>query len=101
MSCDCGPQKKPDEVEVTQYLPPDGVPVKSFAPVGDKHAQMAEGMVLSGEILLTGDIVLYARWKEQSENDEISELAVNEPGPNEPTEVLKRLIEQLKERGRG
>jgi len=83
-----------DHVEVIQFLRPGGKRRRMIAPVGEEVAQKAADMVLSGEELTTGEIVLYARFIAEDEENEISEIATNGPGENSPTECLKRLIEK-------
>lgn len=84
----------PNEVEVIQFLRPSGKRRRMLCAVGGKFADMAEDMILSGEELRTGEIVLYARFIDEDKEKEISEIAINGPGEHSPTECLKRLIEK-------
>lgn len=92
-------QPTKDDIEVTQYLRPDGRKRTVYAPVGEEYAKKAENMILSAEELTTGMIVVYARWAGEPEENEYFELASNGPGPRSPTSVLKLCIEhKFKER---
>lgn len=86
-----------DEVEVIQFMRPDGKRRRMIAPVGKEAAEKAKNLILSAEELRTGQIVLYARKVGESEEDERSEFAGNGPGKNSPAEVLKRLIARVSE----
>lgn len=82
----------PGEVEVIQFLRPDGERRRMAAPVGEEYVLMAKDLILSAEELTTGEIAIYARKIGEPEEAEISEIAVNGPGDNSPSECLKRLI---------
>ena len=84
-----------DEVEVIQFLRPNGNRRKMVLKVGLETAKKAENMILSVEILRTGQLALYARWQGQPEEKEKLRLADNWKGENSPDVVLIRLIEQL------
>lgn len=91
--------QRPDEVEVIQFLRPDGKRRRVTVTVGREIAKQAENMVLSAEELGTGDVVVYARFIGEGVERGTSELAVNGPGDKSPTACLKRLIEKkFKER---
>ena len=81
-----------DFVELTQYLPPNGKKKKCFAKVGKRYVDMAKDMELSCEILGTGEIALYANYKDDPPENEGLELANNGPGKNSPKNKLKELI---------
>lgn len=97
MNTKWGESKEPDEVELTQYLPPNGLTRIVRATVGEEYAKKAEGLIFSTEVLATGVVVVYGRKVGQSEENEISEFAENGPGENNPTAVLKRVIDRLVE----
>lgn len=90
--------KRDNEVEVTQYLRPDGKTRKMYAPVGDKIAKMAEDkdLIISTEILTTGLIALYVRRKNKPEEDERLELANNfdNGSGKDPNSVLIKMIKE-------
>lgn len=84
-----------NEVELTQYLRPNGTPTKVFAPVGEDYVAKAKNLVLSAEVLTTGEVVIYARRRDESDEKEINEIATNGPGEKSPTACLKHLIDRL------
>lgn len=85
-------ERKPDEVLVRQYLRPKGAIREVYAPVGEEYVKKAKGMILSAEELTIGQIAVYARWADEPVESETLELAVNGPGPNGPTEMLRKCI---------
>lgn len=87
---------QPDEVEVTQYLRPDGRTKKVYAPVGIEHAKMAKDMTISSEVLTTGGVAIYVQFADEPVECEAVDIAENtkQSAPNDPVEVLKRLIER-------
>ena len=90
-------EKREDEVEITQYLRPNGRKRKLYAKVGKDIAKKAEGLVLSAEVLPTGLIAIYARRRGDSEENEKMRLAENGPGENSPTNKLIELINSFRE----
>jgi len=87
--------KREGEVEVVQYIRPNGRQGKRFASVGAEHAKKAEGMVLTTECIdRNAAVSVAARWADEPEEKETIELATNGPGPDSPVEVLKRLIDR-------
>lgn len=84
----------PGEVEIIQFLRPNGRRRRMLAEVGEELAAKARGLIVSVEELGTGEVAIYVRRKGESEEEERLELAENGPGKNSPTEVLKRMIEQ-------
>jgi hypothetical protein len=86
--------KQPGEVEVTQYLRPNGRKKLVFADVGEECAKKAEGMRISSEVLTTGEVAIYVRFANEIEESESVGLAVNGPGENSPANVLKRMIDE-------
>lgn len=87
-----------DEVEVIQFMRPDGRRRRMIAPVGEEAAKKADSLILSAEQLMNGQIVLYARKIGEMPETEKSEFAEVGPGVNSPAEVLKRLIIRVSER---
>jgi hypothetical protein len=90
----------PGELAVIHYVAPFGRQKKVFAPVGEEYVRKAEGMVASAEVLSTDIVALYLRWAEEPEEKELLRLARNGPGADSPNETLKRMIDELRERGR-
>lgn len=82
-------------VPIRQYLRPNGQPHELQADVPDAYASRAKDMVFSAEVLTTGEVAIYARWKDQHEDSEIMELATNGPGDRNPTAMLCKLIDRL------
>jgi len=85
-----------DELPIIQYLRPNGQKRMMFAPVGKEYVKKAEGLELSAEWLPTGKVALYGKKEGEPEEAEITMLADNGKGENEPVVVLKRLIDRLK-----
>ena len=85
------------EIEVIQYLRPNGRKRPMAACVGKDYVKKAEDMILSAEVLTTGEIAIYGRLKTQKEEQERLELAINGPGKNSPENTLKRIIDKVLE----
>lgn len=83
------------EVTLTQYIRPNGLPRNVRADISDLAAEMAEDMILSCEILTTGEVALYVRYSGEPEENESMELAVNEPNNNDPVVKLEGLIRRV------
>jgi len=92
---------QPGHVRLTQYMTPDGRPVPVVTDVGAECATLAEGMVLSCEVLVTGRVMLYAYYADEDEDTELNEEAENGPGDNTPAVALRRLIRRLHARRYG
>jgi len=86
-----------EEVEIIQFLRPNGRRRRMVAEIGEKHAAMARDMILSAEELMDGTIAVCARFQDEPPELERIELAENGPGPNSPVDMLKRVIEQKTE----
>jgi len=87
--------KRDDEVELTQYIRPNGKKSIVYAPVGKDYVEKAKDFIFSTEILSTGVIAIYGKKVGQSDEDELTELANNFESLNTPTIALKRLIDRL------
>lgn len=87
----------PAEVSVVQYLRPDGRKRMMRVDVGQDFAQRARDaeLVLTAETLPGGMVAIYARRRQDPEEDERVVITSNGPGPNQPDLVLRRLIEHL------
>lgn len=84
-----------DEVEVIQFLRPEGKRRRMIANVGKEIALMAKDMVLSAEELnIPGNLIVYARYQDEDEERERLELVESEPGKEDPTEMLKKVIQK-------
>ena len=84
----------PGDVEIIQFMRPDGRRRRMLTYVGEELAAKAKDLIVSVEELGTGEVAIYVRRKGESEEAEHLELAENGPGKNSPTEVLKRMIEK-------
>jgi len=84
----------PDEVEIIQFLRPDGKRRRMIATVGIEIAKKAKNLIISAEELITSEIAIYVRKIGEPEVNETMEIAVNGPGNKSPNEVLKRLIKK-------
>ena len=84
-----GKIKKQKKISLTQYMMPNGRKVTVTTDVEDQIADMAEGMILTCEVLSTGGIALYAKYPEDKEEEESIEISSNGP---EVSEALQRLI---------
>ncbi len=96
---------EPGEVFITQYLRPDGRTRKGFMSIGTTPTMLAlaeranRELVCSMEVMGTGEIAVYARWKDEAEENERIGVAENGPGLQSPPTVLRNLIElKLEER---
>jgi hypothetical protein len=88
-------QKTNEEVELTQYLRPDGRKSLVYAPVGEEYVKKSEGMVLSTEVLGTGKVAIYGRYNYEPEEKEVLLLANNFDDDKGPTNVLKQVIDRV------
>ena len=85
-----------DELPIVQYLRPNGQKRMMFAPVGKEYVEKAKGLELSTEWLPTGKVALYGKRKGETDEKEITVLADNGPGENDPVIALRILIDRLK-----
>ena len=84
--------KKPNEIEIIQYMRPTGERRKMIAEIDIETAKKADGLIISCEVLPTNEILIYARRKDQKTEQEKMNIAVNGPGANSPNNTLKLLI---------
>ena len=88
-------------VELTQYLRPNGHRTTVRCEVPDEIAALAEDMALSCEVLMSGQVVIYARFNDEEDEAEDMEFAANSPdAPREqhPDQRLIALIERVSKR---
>lgn len=83
-----------DEVELIQFLRPNAKRRRMAATVGREFVTLAQNQILSCEDLGNGSIAIYSRGVSESEEDELTDIAVNGPGENSPTNVLIRVIKK-------
>lgn len=80
------------EVEVIQYLRPEGLRRRMTAPCREDVVAKAAGMIISAEVLPPGQIAIWVRGPKEPEEHEILEIAENGPGEHSPVAVLEKLI---------
>lgn len=81
------------EIEVCQYLRPNGRTRRTFASVSDKElVRQSRYMFVSAEELTTGQVAIYARYKHMSSDTELIEICYNGP---ETTTCLIKLLKNL------
>lgn len=85
-------EPKDNEVEIIQFLRPDGERRYMLCEVPEDVAKLSRDMIISAEELRMGEIAIYAHYKDEDEENEIMELASNGPGENNPREVLVKVI---------
>ena len=76
------------EVKLIQYMMPNGRKKEVTTDIEDLFADMAEGMILSCEVLGTGQVALYAKYPQDKEEEEAVEIASNGPGIQETLQLL-------------
>jgi len=83
------------EVRIKQYLRPNGNMRTIIATIDKERAEKAKNLRISCECLPTDEIVIYGKHNTDAEEEEITEIATNGPGENEPNIALCRLIDRL------
>jgi len=86
------------EVEIIQYIRPNGRRMRIAAMIGKENVLKAKDLVISTEELRTGSVAIYVRHVDESEEDEDVQLAYNGPGKNSPNNVLIRMINKRERR---
>ena len=89
---------KDGEVKLIQYLRPTGITRILTADIDKEHAEKAKKLRLSCECMPTGQIMIWGRRHDQTDEEELSEMADNGPGNNTPNDALIRLIDRLVDR---
>ena len=82
-------------VRIIQYLRQTGMKRTVMADIDKEHADKAKRLILSCELLPGNRVLIYGRKKDQTEEEEITEMADNGPGDNDPNKALCRLIDRL------
>jgi len=82
------------KVYLTQYIRPNGRKSKVTCEVPKKTEKQAENMILSCEVLTTGEVAIYARFNDEEEEMENLGIAKNEEGDKRPDKVLINLIDR-------
>lgn len=83
-----------NEVEVIQYLRPNGVRRRMTAPCRNAIIAKVWRMIVSAEVLPTQQIAIWVRGGDEPEENEILDLADNGPGERSPDKVLEMLIDK-------
>ena len=85
-------------VRISQFIRPFGVKRLLYADIPDELEETANGLEISAEMITPDKVMIYAHRKGESEEDELTELADNGPGRNNPQEALARLIRRFHDR---
>ena len=85
-------------IRITQYLRPSGKRAVIPVDIKDELKEIAEGLEISCEALPDMHVVIYAHRKEQSAEDELTEIADNGQGENSPDIALERLIRRFEKK---
>lgn len=88
------------QITITQFLRPHGNPQTLTGEVrlSDEAAAIVDGMVLSAEVLIGGEVAVYARMKTDHEDDEIMRVTSNDDSVRE---AMADVIEQVQRRHAG
>lgn len=82
-------------IRLMQLLRPNGKPAEIFAEIPDELKGKADLLEISCEAIPPNHVMIYAHVKGQSEEDELTEMAINGPGDNSPEKALIRLIKRF------
>jgi hypothetical protein len=84
----------PDEVEVIQYLRPNGLRRRITVPYKSDLIAKATGMIIEAECLPDGNVAIWVRNKDEDEEKQLLDIAVNGPGERSPSTILEKLINE-------
>ena len=82
-------------IRIKQYLRPNRRIAWIFADIPDELKGKADLLEISAEAVPGNMVMIYAHVKGQSAEDELTELADNGPGDNDPRVALERLIRRF------
>ena len=82
-------------VRISQFIRPFGTNRLVYADIPDELEETANGLKISAEMITPDKVMISAHRKGESEEDELTELADNGPGRNNPQEALARLIRRF------
>lgn len=86
---------KKGKVWLTHFKKPNGNTEEVSCRVPKETEKKAENMILSTEILTTGEVAIYSRFKDEPEEKERLEIATNGPGEKQPDKMLIKLIDRV------
>ncbi len=89
-----------ESILLTQYLRPDGRKEIVNTEVEDNIAEMAAGVIMSVEVLRTGEVGIWVKYPDWEEEDELHDVATNGPGERSPKNILSKLIKECHRIGR-
>lgn len=84
-----------DEVEIIQYLRPNGRRRRMLAQVGEEIAKLAQNLIITAEELSGMGVSITIRKQGEPEENELIDIANNGPGENSPTNVIIKLIKRI------
>jgi len=93
-----GEPKRSDEVEIIQYMRPDGKRRRMLAPLDAYIAAKADNLIIECEELGNGKLSFTGRKVGEPVENEFCEICFNGPGPNGSIEGLIRLIKRILDR---
>lgn len=85
-------------VTLTQFLRPNGRRTTVTTMVPAELSRAADEMDLSCEVLMSGQVVIYGRFKDEDEESEHMEFASNSEGPRRPDLATAMVIEAVRRR---
>ena len=85
-------------IRITQYLRPSGKPALVYAEVPDELAELAGTLDISVVLITPMQVIIYAHRRGESEEDELTAIAINGKGDNSPQQALIRLIKRFEKK---
>jgi hypothetical protein len=83
-----------NEVEIIQYLRPNGLRRRMTVPASNDILAKVTGMIIEAEELGDGNIAIWVRGKGEDEEHQLLDIATNGPGDRSPTTIMFKLIER-------
>jgi len=84
------------KIYITQYMRPDGRREELSVEVPDDVGLLARDQIISCEIVPGNTVAIYARRKDQDEDDEEIVIAQNCLDPSDPNSPTSKLIELIR-----
>ena len=85
---------KPNEVEIIQYLRPDGIRRRMIAVLNEDYAKRARNLVISAELLPGNMIAFYVSRADELDYEETHVYPNDTSNPEVGNEILKELIDK-------